>query len=482
MKTIHFLMLALEAMLSCTVGAAVRVFAEAVTIEGLEDRLITLNQGMQAIQARADAENRDLTSEESATISAHFTEFENVEADIERRKRLASTNARLAQGTGRQTDATAVNQDPAGTRASAAASGRAPATTRPRVEDDRRGGFRNFGEFAQSVKIAVRQGGNVDPRLTVLNAAPTASSEGVGADGGYAVPPEFRAAIMEKVMAEDSLIGRTDQLTSSSNSITIPKDETTPWQGTGGIQAYWEGENKQHTETKVALESTTIRLNKIVAMVKATDELMEDASALSSYITRKAPIKIDFKITDGIINGNGVGMPLGLIASACAVTVAKESAQTAQTVVFNNIAKMWARMYAGCRKGAIWLAQQDIEPQLIGMQFPGTGTAVPVYLPPGGLSASPYGMLMGRPVIPMESCQALGTKGDLILTDLSTYLTAQKVAGMRQEVSIHLHFDYDVSTFKFVLRVAGQPWWTGPIVPANGSNNRSCTVMLADRA
>lgn len=132
----------------------------------------------------------------------------------------------------------------------------------------------------------------------------------------------------------------------------------------------------------------------------------------------------------------------------------------------------------------MWLINQDIEPQLLTLAFPTTVTtaAVPVYLPPGGLSASPYGMLMGRPVIPTEACQTLGDAGDIILTDLTQYLTAVKTSGIRQDVSMHLWFDYDMTAFRFVMRVAGQPWWGSAISPKNGSATRSCVVSLAARA
>jgi len=497
-------MIAAQAMLVAAATPFARVFMEAVTVESLEDRLIELNQMMETLSAKAESEGGRMFTEDEQRIYAQYeSEFETVDSQIEQKKRSAARAQRLAQGSGRATGATGVNDDEdnegaaqnngganggaQGARQTRAAQSsqnrRELGRTRPLVEDDRKGGFRHMGEFAQTVKRSMAQGANVDPRLVVLNAtfSGTTGSTGSGGDGGFAVPPDFRTTIMEKVAAEASLIARTDQLVSSSNTITIPKDETTPWQSSGGIQAYWEGEAEQHTKSKPALESTSIKLNKLTAMVNVTDELLEDAPALGAYIRRKAPIKIDFKITDAIIRGTGAGMPTGVLNAACKVKVAKESAQVTQTLLFANIVKMWSRLYSGCRGTAVWLINQDIEPQLFGLQFPGSGTAVPVYLPPGGLSSSPYGLLMGRPVLPFESCSPLGTEGDIILTDLQAYMTAQKVTGLRSETSMHLYFDYDITAFKFILRVAGQPWWNKAVDPAQGSNTRSCIITLADR-
>ncbi len=478
------LMLMLEGVLAGMVSPLFQAFADIVLeTELIEDRMVRIDQALQNIQNRADAEKRLLTKEEEQEINNLFAEFETAEKELERRKKTNDINARMAEGRGRQTDpnnAGRTDEVPQAQR-----DNRGPRVTEMRhasTRDVGKWGFSNFGEYAQKVAQAGQRGGatQVDIRL-IQNAAPTAGQEGNGADGGFAIPPDFRTTIMEKVMGEESLLSRTDGLTSSSNTIALPKDETTPWQSTGGIQAYWEGENQQIPASKPAIQQETIRLNSLKALVNVTEELVEDAPALATYIQRKAPMKFDYKITDAIINGTGAGMPMGLLNAAAKVRVAKEASQGAGTIVFNNIANMYARIYSRCRANLVWLINQDIEPQLFGMQFPGTGTAVPVYLPPGGLSASPYGLLMGKPVIATEACQALGTEGDIIAVDLSMYMTAMKVAGIRQDVSIHLYFDYDVMSFRFVLRMAGQPWWTSAITPANGSNTRTCIATLANR-
>lgn len=457
--------------------------------EELRDQLADIGTQMNNIQATADAESRALTSDEAAMLTQLFAQFEETEEEIDRRDTLGEMNARLNDPAGRiadpnpgddaNDDATAQPTGP--TRAKAAANRhRVPAAPR-NAEEVGRHGFRSLGEFAIKVKSAALPGaGGLDPRL-IANAPTSYGAEGVGEDGGFAVPPDFRSEIMSKVMGEESLLSRTNQLTSSSNTLTFPKDETTPWQSSGGVQAYWEGEGSQFTQSKPALKEENVRLNKLTALIPMTSELLEDASAMTTYLRRKVPEKFDFKCNDAIVNGTGAGQPKGLLNADALITQAKESGQTADTIVFNNITNMWSRLYSGSRGSAVWLINQDIETQLYGMQFPGTGTAVPVYLPPGGLSAQPYGTLMGKPVIVTEACQTLGDKGDIILTDLSQYLSVTKTGGLRQDVSMHLWFDYDMTAFRFIMRLGGQSWWASAIDPANGSLTRSCVVTLAAR-
>lgn len=436
--------------MTCALG--IGAMNNASPIEALRTRLADLHEEARTIQALADSEHRDFTADEEKQLDGIFALIQKVTSDIERRETIARTEASLNASAGRK------------------ASPMVPKVAAAPIDhaDSRKHGFRNVGEFAIAVRKASSPGNTADPRLFV-NGPAEFGSEGSGPDGGFLVPPEFRTTIVQKVMGEESLLSRTDLLETNSNSLTIPVDETTAWQTSGGILAAWEGEGNQFSPTKPSFNDATVKLNKLTALVPVTDELLEDSAALASYIGKKAPEKILFKVNNAIVNGTGVGQPLGILNGPALVTQAKESGQTAATVVFQNIVNMWSRLYAPARQNAVWLINQDIEPQLFSLAFPGSSTVLPfpVYLPPGGLASSPYATLMGRPVIPSQACQALGNAGDIILTDLKAYLAAQKVGGIRAEVSIHLWFDYDMTAFRFVLRIAGQPWYQQTIAPFN---------------
>ena len=87
--------------------------------------------------------------------------------------------------------------------------------------------FQTLGQFAVAVHSASRPSAKLDPRL-VANAPTTYGSEGVGEDGGFAVPPDFADEIFEAVKSE-SLMEQVDVLETSSNTATIPMDSTAPW-------------------------------------------------------------------------------------------------------------------------------------------------------------------------------------------------------------------------------------------------------------
>lgn len=489
MKSSHLLATSIAAVAAMFgLSPTALVFNRVDTVADLQNRMVELNSNATSINARAEAEQRDLTDDERRELDGIFALFDQTQADVERLQTIERMNASMAAPAGRTTATDDIaNAAPANgnqSRAQTEGAGRARASVPAQPRDhrlDNKWGFRNEAEFFNAVLRSSGKGAAPDPRL-IANAPTTWGQESVGADGGFAVPPDFRTAIVQKVMAEDSLLGRTDQMTTSSNSITVPTDETTPWQTSGGIQAYWESEGGQKTQSKPQLTDKTVKANKIIALVPMTDELLQDAPSMASYVTSKAPTKIDFKINDAIINGTGVGQPLGFLNSGALVTVTPDSGQAADTVIFNNIVNMYTRMTAEGKRRGVWVVNSDVEAQLMKMQFPGTGTAVPVYLPPGGLSAQPYGTLMGRPVISSEAAPILGDVGDISFVDFSQYMSVVKAGGVRQDVSMHLFFDYDMTAFRFVLRVGGQPWWNAPIERLGGGLSRSPFVTLGARS
>lgn len=441
---------------------------KAVTMDQLNEKLVNLAAQAKVIENTADAEKRSLSDEDMTQISQIQATFKSVEQEIEMRKATSSMEAKLAEPLKRVTQpATDLENSPEEKHLRIEGGTPAGAT---------RGsyGFRSFGEFA----IAARKTWGGRPDARIMNAPATFGAEGTNADGGYALPPDFRDQIMKIVMGEESLLARTDQQVTTSNSITLPQDATTPWQTSGGVLGGWLGEGADMAVTKPSLGQLNCKAYKLAALVPMTDELLEDVPAMTRWLASKVPEKFNSLLNDAIVAGDGVGKPQGLLNAACKIVQAAESGQGAGTIVAKNILKMWGRMYAPLRSKAVWLINQDCEQQLQQLVMPGTNPSQAAYMPPGGFSQSPFATLLGRPIICVETCKALGTEGDVILTDLSQYLTVMKAGGMRADVSIHLYFNSDHTAFRFIMRVGGQSYWPGAITRQNGSNTLSPIVTL----
>jgi HK97 family phage major capsid protein len=442
-------------------------------IQELEALKEKLHSDLQALLAADEVDE--------AKVAGIKAQFEKADADIEKRTKMLAMadelEAKIPKATRKVQEDGALE-----VRGGARVAGGDTNGARPGAF-----GYRHLGEYSQSI---IKAGKNpraalidIDPRLDKLyNASLTSwGSEGIGSDGGYAVPPDFRADILKKLQGEDALLGYTQQINTGSNSVTLPIDEVTPWDTGSGVLTYWAGEAAAITQSKPALQNTTIRAEKLTALVPVGDELLSDAPALTSWLMGKALDKLNYKVNDAIVNGTGVGMPSGILQAGGLVTQPAEGGQTAGTVVFNNVTKMFGRMRDVQRRNAIWLANQDIEPQLQAMVVPGSSPSIPAYLPAGGLSTQKYAMLMGRPIVYTEATKAIGTVGDLILCDMDTYLTVVKGGGVRSDMSIHLWFDQDVTAFRWILRIGGQGLWKTTITRPGAKQVYGSFIALAAR-
>ena len=160
-------------------------------------------------------------------------------------------------------------------------------------------------------------------------------------------------------------------------------------------------------------------------MIYSTSEVLQDTTALAAIIGEAFPDQFAFMVDDAIFEGSGTAQPLGFMNANCKVTVAKETGQPRSPSVREH------HQHVGAVPGAFDGDRGMVDqPGCVAAAHEmsmviGTG-GVPVYLPPGGLSQSPYGTLMSRPVIPIEYCNTLGTEGDIVLADPSQYVMIDK--------------------------------------------------------
>jgi HK97 family phage major capsid protein len=345
--------------------------------------------------------------------------------------------------------------------------------------------FGSFGQQMAAVLQAGRPGGHVDPRL--FNAA-TGLGESVPSDGGFLVQQDFSSELLQEVFDTGILASRCRRqvISGNANSIKINGVDETSRASTryGGIVGYWEEEAGEKTASKPKFRKIELSLKKLIGLCYATDELMNDAPALESFVRQAFVGEFGFLLDDAIINGTGAGQPLGIRHSGCLVTVSKEAGQDAQTVLAENVIRMYARRFAGQTGNYAWYYNQNIEPQLFTMSIAvGTG-GIPIYMPPGGLSDAPYARIMGLPAIAIEQAATLGTTGDIILANFQNgYILAEK-GGIKSDMSIHVRFVYDESCFRFVMRVDGQPARASALTPYQGgaSNSQSHFITLETRA
>ena len=358
------------------------------------------------------------------------------------------------------------------------------------------GGFRSLGEFASAVHNACTLNGPVDSRLVRNDAS--GANETTGADGGYLVPPDYAAGVIDLIQEQSILLPQARRVTIAGNRLIeayLAESKRDDGHRHGGVLAYWKGEAQKYKASKPTFDERTTQLDKLTAICPVTEELLMDEPAIESTLDTKVAQEFAWKADAAIFNGSGNGsMPLGMVVpttNTALVTVDKEAGQAAGTVNVQNILKMWNRMPAQCRANAKWYINQDLELQLMQLMM-GTDTVAtsdsgvtvsfggPLWLPAGAYG-NENGKLLGRDVIPLEQAAAVGAVGDIAFLDATQYLIVER-AGINKQTSMHMYFDTDEVAFKFSWRVGGRPDWMSAITGANSTIARSPYVALAERA
>jgi HK97 family phage major capsid protein len=428
-----------------------------MNLKQLRARLAAIKGEMQGlIDAGLDAEGQVKFDELEA-------EAKDVRANIDRLERFESADFEDQEPQGRQT---------APQKPSKMFEGEA----RDNRQEDPNCGFNNLAELAVAVRNANPAiHGVVDDRLQILGAPSNPHQEGSSNDG-YMVPPAMRDKIFELMFDEPDLLSMVDGEPTNSNSVQFLADETTPW-GSTGIQAYWSAEAGQLQRSRLETKGRELRLHKLHAMVEATEELLEDAPRLNSRLTKGAARAMNWKANESLIYGSGAGQPLGFLNGGSVVTVAKETSQTAATIVAKNVAKMYSRAMNPSQ--CVWLVNQDTLPEFLTM----TLGDKPIWTPPAeGFKKAPGGLLFGRPVMFTDQCDTLGTVNDIMFVNPKGFYLVNKRQGVKFASSIHLYFDFDTQAFKWTFRLGGQPYLSSAVSPNKGSATRSHFVTLATRA
>jgi len=133
---------------------------------------------------------------------------------------------------------------------------------------------------------------------------------------------------------------------------------------------------------------------------------------------------------------------------------------------------------------AIWAMHPQVLQQLLPMADSTNGRLVWVnqFALGGRDNAGPIAAkmpisLLGLPIYFTEKLPALGTKGDVMLIDMSKYIVGDRMA-IQIETSPHVKFLTNQMVWRIIARWDGQPWLDNVITLADGAYQVSPMVLL----
>lgn len=340
--------------------------------------------------------------------------------------------------------------------------------------DTKTGGFGSSAEFWNAARKSFT-GGVWDDRIAALTKASLV--EGTDSTGGVLVPEQWADEVYTAAMENAIVRPRAVVLPMSSDTLHIPVlvDGSRATNIFGGVTltAVSEGGDQYSTTVIPAVGSLTLTAHKRVASCFVSNELAADARAFGPFMVQAFGRAVAFLEDDLFFHGTGSGQPLGIMQSGALLAIARTSGYGVVTT--DDFANMAARLAPGCWDNAVWLINQSVLSTLAN----DSTTAANTY----GIIDLAGMVCMGRPIIVTEHCAATSTVGDVVLADFSQYVIGDRELRIEssREASYSSNtygFLRDQTSWRLVLRMAGQPLVAAPYTPIRGGSTVSPFVTL----
>jgi HK97 family phage major capsid protein len=432
-------------------------------LKALLEKRAKLIADMQAIIESAETEDRDLTAEEAESYDTLKASKEKLDARIARAQDVEASSQEL------ETVAR-----PAAGRGNGIVHAPGPPARRQ---------FESLAEFFAAVRF-----NQDDPRLQYVEGTNGSNIDENGelraeqrmdnqTTGGYMVPTEIRSSIFS-IDPQSSIVRSRAQVIGAGSqpdaAVAVPvldqTGATQPQSVFGGITVAWLSEGQSKPDTSAALRQVILTPHEVAASLVITDKLLRNWQGSREFIKNLFVSAVLAAEDFAFIRGSGVGQPLGIINSGAAYVESR--AGGANTVTYDDIFSMAARMLM--RGGTpVWTMSQSVMPQLAQLR---DGNNNYIWQPDARLGFA--GTLLGWPVVWNNRQPALGTKGDVMLSDFSYYLIKDG-SGPFVAASEHVLFQSNKTMIKVFWNVDGAPWLSAPFNEENAYQVSPFVVLAA---
>ena len=358
-------------------------------------------------------------------------------------------------------------------------------------------GFADFGAHLMAIREAAVNPLRTDKRLIDYRAAATGGNILSGADGGFLLTPVENQSIFTKVFTDDIDLAQVQKYVLTNTNACevnalVDNDRSSITTRYGGVAVYWLKEAGTPTSGKPQFGKVKFELNYLVGLAYATEQELRYVANYGERLYSLMGAAIAGELKEAVMFGTGAGKPLGVFNAnnAARLSTAKETvpaAQVADTVIAENISKMWQKVHTASKARGKWFYNFEVAPQLDKMYIAVGASGIPVYMPMGGFSGLPYATLKGRPAIEDEHMEKVGDCGDIGFADFSQYGIATDgatIGGTQMAMSMHVAFTTLENAFRIYTAIDGKPLWNTYLTPrkATSASYQSPFVVLAERA
>lgn len=309
------------------------------------------------------------------------------------------------------------------------------------------------------VKMALNEGFDY---VTSLKAT---MIEGVNSLGGYAVPVDFQARVIERLATDSVIRNRASVDRTSRDLVEIPVSIGGDDQYSSAVRVTWVDETPTagtaDTNLRFGLES--IPIHTMMAETGLSRNMVEDSAFnIESYLTRKFAEAADIDEDNRFAAGTGAGTPQGILPGKTNALGLTEVVSTdADEVTWDGLINLQYAIPSRYRKKAVWLANRSTYGKIATLKS-GDHYLWNPYAYQGGTELGPQSRLLGFPVLEQEEMPDEGADAyPIVFGDLTGYQVFDRVG-----MTVERYLDSAtarVNTIMYVMRrrLGGQvvePW------------------------
>lgn len=302
-----------------------------------------------------------------------------------------------------------------------------------------------------------------------------AQNEGSATAGGFVVPTELASAVFALLPLFGSIAANANPRRMGSDTLNVPT-------GDGAVVAYYASEAQQVSETEETFGSIGLSAKKLLALLRISSELAEDAVGLAEHLARVLASAIADKQDASGWNGDGTATHAGITGITVklidgAHDASKVSAATGNDTFAELTAADLGSVIALCPEYALAGAKWFCSGHAVGNTFARLGATA------GGMVMSATGprplmQYLGWPIVATpklpgtgdQSAKVMVAFGDLVLA--SSFGLRRKIT-IKQTQSRYIENDQigvRASTrFDFVAHDLGDNTNPGPLVGLVGN-------------
>lgn len=191
--------------------------------------------------------------------------------------------------------------------------------------------------------------------------------EAVDTLGGYIVPVDFQASVIERLRGMTVMRGRSNAINTSRDSVEIPKATGGDDQYTSAVRVTWVDETPTAgtAETNLTFGMEKIPVNTAMAETPLSRNLVEDAAFnIENYLSQKFAEAAAIDEDNQFLTGDGVGKPQGILPGGVnSLSLTEVVSGGATTLTFGasdkGLIPLTYGIAAQYRQNAVWIGERN---------------------------------------------------------------------------------------------------------------------------